>query len=84
MSVNFGFESSIPRDRAVPGPCLVHTLPAASGPEGSRRGVPPGRRRKRTIPSGPFPLIVRQFWGKPLQQAAGLFEAKRRVRDPNT
>jgi hypothetical protein len=30
------------------------------------------------------PPIVCQFCGKPREQVAGLFEAKRRVRDPNT
>lgn len=34
-------------------------------------------------PSDPPPIVC-QFCGKPFEQVAGLFEAKRRVRDPNT
>jgi hypothetical protein len=41
---------------------------------------------KPPIPREPFDLasIVCQFCGKSLEQVAGVFEAKRRVRDPNT
>ena len=39
---------------------------------------------KPPILSEPFPSIVCQFCGKPFEEVAGLFEAKRRVRDPNT
>ena len=41
---------------------------------------------KPPTPGEPFDLaaIVCQFCGKPFEQVAGLFEAKRRVRDPNT
>ena len=39
---------------------------------------------KPPIPSEPFPSIVCQFCGKPFEQVAGLFQAKRRVWDPNT
>jgi hypothetical protein len=41
---------------------------------------------KPPIPGEPFDLaaIVCQFRGKSLEQVAGGFEAKRRVRDPNT
>jgi ClpX C4-type zinc finger len=41
---------------------------------------------KPPTPGEPFDpvAIVCQFCGKPFEQVAGLFEAKRRVRDPNT
>ena len=41
---------------------------------------------KPLTPGEPFDLaaIVCQFCGKPFEQVAGLFEAKRRVRVPNT
>jgi hypothetical protein len=39
---------------------------------------------KPPIPKEPFPSILCQFCGKTFEQVAGLFEAKRRVRDPNT
>lgn len=41
---------------------------------------------KPPIPGDPFNLasIVCQFCGRSLEQVAGVFEAKRRVRDPNT
>jgi hypothetical protein len=40
--------------------------------------------KPQTIEPFAPPSIVCQFCGKPFEQVAGLFEAKRRVRDPNT
>jgi hypothetical protein len=45
-----------------------------------------GDEEKPPIPREPFDLaaIVCQFCGKPWDQVRGIFQAKRRVRDPNT